>query len=323
MPPAWLCIKDAAILTIGVIVYFFVNLINSIRLYLFPVYKSLKNEVILITGAANGLGRLLCVEFSRHCPTILALDVDEIGLKETAELVANTTGCQIKTYKCNLKDKHEIDKVVRLIRNDFGKVTVLVNNAGITNMGGFFRCNREQFEDLIKVNTLAQYHLTKEFLPSMLGKRYNPYSSVQSSEEPHGHIVCLASICGVMAFQSFPIYCASKAAVLLLMESLELELASLGITNEICITRVLPYLIKTNMASVISGTRSGVFVVSDAKWCAKRIVDGVLKNERVVYIPGYMRIFAILKLLSPGYAYRYLHKMMANALIFVQKMTSS
>ncbi|CAH8532914.1 unnamed protein product [Heterobilharzia americana] len=285
-------LKEITSLTVGVIVYCFLNLIHNIRLYLFPIYKSLSDDVVLITGAGNGLGRSLCVEFSKYCPTILALDVDENGLKETAELVLTSTGCLIKTYKCDLKNEQAIDETIQLILNDFNKVTVLVNNAGIAKVEEFLQSSREDFEDVLKVNTLAQYQLTKAFLPFMLGKVYNS----QSLTDPQGHIVCLASISGVMCFRRFHMYGASKSAILLLMESLEQELDSIGITDQICITRVLPFLINTNMICGVSGTRSAVLPVIDTVSCAKRIVDGVLKNERVIYIPSCLRLFGILKL---------------------------
>nr|CAH8846026.1 unnamed protein product [Trichobilharzia regenti] len=319
MSSIWLYIKDSFILTVPIIAYCLLNLIISIRLYLFPIYKSLKNEVILITGAGNGLGRYLCVEFSKYCPSILALDIDEKGLHETAELVSTVTGCSIKTYTCDLKDKQAVDKITELIIQQYGGITVLVNNAGILKGGPFLKGTMEDFEDMLKVNTLAHYQLIKAFLPSMLGSGDNWQFSEQHRKTPHGHIVCISSVSAVMPFRGLPLYGSSKAAALSLMESLELELASVGITDQICITKVLPYLINTSLIGGIIGSRSNIFPINDTVWCAKRIVEGVLKNERVIYIGSCMRFFAILKLLSPMYAYRYVNKVMSASVIYAKK----
>ncbi|CAH8846059.1 unnamed protein product [Trichobilharzia szidati] len=284
---------------------------------------NLADDVILITGAGNGLGRYLCVEFSKYCSTILALDIDEKGLNETAELVSTVTGCSIKTYTCDLKDKQAIDKFTELIIERYGGITVLVNNAGILKGGAFLKGTREDFEDALKVNTLAHYQLIKAFLPSMLGNEDSLQFSEQRRKTPYGHIVCISSVSGVMPFRGLPIYGASKAAALSLMESLELELASTGITDQICITKVLPYLMNTSLIGGIIGSRSSIFSVNDTVWCAKRIVEGVLKNERVIYIGSCMRLFAILKLLSPIYAYRYVNKLMSTSVIYAQKPCSN
>ncbi|KAH8876650.1 Short-chain dehydrogenase/reductase family 16C member 6 [Schistosoma japonicum] len=217
----------------------FWEIVHRILQTISPVYKDLSSDVILITGAGSGIGRLMCLEFAKFCPNIVAVDKNEKSLVETSELVHKETGVQIKVY------------------------------------------------------------LIQAFLPSMLNKMSeNPISNnvPVKFRHPRGHIVCISSIAGLIPLAGGADYCASKAAAILLSESVELELLRLGVDNEVHVTRVLPFLLNTDMFRGVTPKHPLLFPIVDAGYCASRIVQSVRLNERVVYVTARYRILPILKM---------------------------
>ncbi|CAH8505538.1 unnamed protein product [Schistosoma turkestanicum] len=268
-----------------------------------PVYKDLSSDVILVTGAGNGIGRLMCLEFAKFCPNIIAVDKNEKGLLETSKLVFKETNIQIKVYTCDLRHKKEIDELSTNVLKEFGKVTVLVNNAGVMNADFISELTQDSIENCFKVNTLSHVYLSQAFLPTMLNKT-NENSNCDNDvpvtfRHPRGHIVCISSIAGRVPLAGGADYCASKAAALLFAESLELELLKLGVDDEIRVTRVLPFLLNTDMFKGVTPKRPLLFPTVDASYCANRIVQSVRLNERVVYVSPRYRILPILQILLP------------------------
>ncbi|KAK4471571.1 hypothetical protein MN116_004987 [Schistosoma mekongi] len=280
----------------------FYELANRILQTISPVYKDLSSDIILITGAGNGIGRLMCLEFAKFCPNIVAVDKNEKSLVETSGLVYKETGVQIKVYVCDLRQKKAIDELSTNVLREFGKVTVLVNNAGVVNANFIDDLTSDEIEDCFKVNVLSHFYLIQAFLPSMLNKMgENPISNNVRVKfrHPRGHIVCISSIAGLIPLAGVADYCASKAAALLLSESVELELLKLGVDNEVHVTRVLPFLLNTDMFKGITPKHPLLFPIVDAGYCASRIVQSVRLNERVVYVTARYRILPILKMLLP------------------------
>lgn len=104
----------------GIFLCFLTEILNNIRWWFFPTYNDLTNDVVLITGkwiprppsavtvmfpigAGNGIGRLMCVEFAKYCPKVVAWDYQEHALEETASMVGKVTGHSLHTYVCDLR----------------------------------------------------------------------------------------------------------------------------------------------------------------------------------------------------------------------------
>ncbi|CAH8523879.1 unnamed protein product [Heterobilharzia americana] len=244
----------------------------------------------------------MCLEFAKFCPTIIAVDINESSLSETSDIVHQNTGVRIKTYVCDLRHKKAIDELSSSVLREFGKVTILVNNAGIVNTDNVTELTSNAMKDCFKVNVFSHFYLIQAFLPSMLSKpnmNSNGLNDPVKYYHPRGHIVCVSSIAGYVPLAGGADYCASKAAAILLSESVELELLNLGVNDEICITRILPFLVNTNMFKGVTPKHPLLFPVVDASYCAQRIVQSVRLNERVVYISPRYRILPILKILLP------------------------
>ena len=189
------------------------------------------NSVAVITGAGSGIGRALAVRLARERIAGLAIaDVDAGGLKETASLV-EPLGVISTTH---VVDVSKLDDVKRLAEESVaahGRVTHLINNAGVGVLGTFEHLSIEDFEWLMGINFWGVVYGCKVFLPILL-------------EQPSAHIVNLSSVFGFVAPEEQSAYCSSKFAVRGFTESLRHELAE---TN-VFVSAVHPGGIKTNIA---------------------------------------------------------------------------
>lgn len=190
-----------------------------------------KESVAVITGAGSGIGRALAKRLAAEGIAGLALaDLNEAGLAETAEL----TGGHIKvtTYAVNVADREVMrifaDDVVR----DHGRVTHVINHAGVALGGTVCEVSFDEIEWLMGVNFWGVVHGTKFFLPYL-------------EREKSAHIVNISSLFGFIAPPGQAAYCASKFAVRGFTESLRHELEG---TN-IAVSAVHPGGVKTNIAN--------------------------------------------------------------------------
>lgn len=190
-----------------------------------------KNSVAVITGAASGIGRALAVRLAEEKIAGVAIsDVNEAGVNETAALV-EATGVPVSTH---IIDVAKLDQVQRLADEavaKHGRVTHLVNNAGVGVLGTFEQLSIEDFEWLMNINFWGVVYGCKVFLPVL-------------RQQDSAHIVNVSSVFGFIAPEEQTAYCSSKFAVRGFTESLRHELAG---TN-VVVSAVHPGGIKTNIA---------------------------------------------------------------------------
>lgn len=189
------------------------------------------SSVAVITGAGSGIGRALALRLARERIAGLALaDVDETGLSETAALV-ESLGVPTTTHAI---DVSKLDDVKRLAEESVaahGRVTHLVNNAGVGLLGTFEHISLDDFEWLMGINFWGVVYGCKVFLPIL-------------RQQPSAHIVNVSSVFGFIAPEEQSAYCSSKFAVRGFTESLRHELEG---TN-VFVSAVHPGGIKTNIA---------------------------------------------------------------------------
>ncbi|CAL8093137.1 unnamed protein product [Calicophoron daubneyi] len=269
----------------------------------FKKRRDLSREVILVTGAGGGIGRLLCVEFAKCCPTVVAWSHHQSKLEDTARLVLEKTGVIIKTYACDIRSRESIRQTAQRVLDEVGTVTILVNNAGILNAKRLMALEQSEIEDCFKINVISNFYIIQEFLPSMMGvkSKEDTPSSVALAK---GHIVTVASVSSVIPCVGYSDYSASKAAVLSMSESLEMELALMNLDRKIRMTNVLPFVVNTEMTAGLKAKRPFLFPFIDAEYCAHRIVNAVRANERTVYITAQYSILPLLKWLCPAVTFR-------------------
>ncbi|KAG5445022.1 Epidermal retinol dehydrogenase 2 [Clonorchis sinensis] len=279
---------------------FAAELLKNLWHILVPTYKDLSNDVILITGAGAGIGRLMCLEFAQYCPTLIGLDMNKDTLNETARAVVRLGGPVLHTYVCDLRSRDDINQTVARVLREVGRVTILVNNAGVVSGKRILDLKPVDIDDTFQVNVISHIYMLQALLPSMMGSDGRVEGGMGSSgSAPRGHIVTIASLASVIPNPGFADYCASKAAALMLSDALELELSVANLEKHIHVTRVCPFFINTQMFEGCRPSLSWLFPIVDADYCVRQIVKAVRANERLVFIHRWQFLLAVLYWIVP------------------------
>ena len=187
----------------------------------------LKDKVVLITGGSRGLGLVLAREFASEGAriAICARDGEELAAaKEDLE----ARGAEVFDALCDVRNQDEINQLVGDVCMRFGQIDVLVNNAGVIQVGPLTAQTEQDFEDAMAIHFWAPYHMINTVLPIMRGAGA-------------GRIINIASIGGKIAVPHLAPYCASKFALVGLSSALHVELAK----ENIYVTTVCPGLMRT------------------------------------------------------------------------------
>jgi len=292
---------------------------------LFARPKSLQDDVILVTGAGHGIGRLLCMELSKHCRKIIGWDINQKGLLETAEIVKSVTGVIMKCQQCDVSNQDQINDCITQLQNEFGRVTILINSAGIVIANYFAQLSKEKFEKIMKTNLFAPFYITQAVLPGMLGSAYEKALMsipkavrVQpikqqlpdlNAHPPRGHLVFITSVAGVVPAPGLSDYCATKSGLIMLSDNLRMELEKMGVGQHISVTDIRPYAINTGMFTGVHSKVSFILPILRQEDVAKRTVQSILWQEDIVYIPWHASLLPIVVNLFPNWMVRIILKL--------------
>lgn len=216
-----------------------------------------KNSVVVITGAASGIGRALAVRMASEGVAGIAIsDVKEAGLDETAAMI---TGVPVSTHVMDVSKLDEVKQLADDVIAKHGRVTHLINNAGVGVLGSFEQLSIEDFEWLMGINFWGVIYGCKVFLPLL-------------KSQPQSHIVNVSSVFGLIAPEEQSAYCSSKFAVRGFTESLRHELAG----STVSVSCVHPGGIKTNIAR---NSRVGENTPEEWKQQGAKFFDKVAKTS--------------------------------------------
>lgn len=217
-----------------------------------------QNTVAVITGAASGIGRALAVRLAKERVAGIAIsDVDASGLRETAELI-NPSGVPVSTHVIDVSKLDQVERLAAEALERHGRVTHLVNNAGVGLIGTFEQISLEDFKWLMDINFWGVVYGCKVFLPIL-------------RQQKTAHIVNVSSVFGLIAPEEQTAYCSSKFAVRGFTESLRHELAG----SNIAVSAVHPGGIRTNIAR---NSRVGKDTPDDWKLQGTKFFDKVAKT---------------------------------------------
>lgn len=207
--------------------------------------KLLEGKVALITGAARGIGKAIALKFAKEGCNIAFTDlvIDENGKKTEEEIAA--FGVKAKGYASNAADFEACHAVVAEVVKDFGRLDVLVNNAGITKDGLMMRMSEAQWDAVIGVNLKSAFNFVHAVTPVMMRQR-------------SGSIINMASVVGVHGNAGQCNYSASKAGMIGLAKSIAQELGSRGVRAN----AIAPGFIITDMTAQLSDAVK-------EEWCKK------------------------------------------------------
>jgi len=187
----------------------------------------LKDKTVLITGGSRGLGLVMAREFARHGArlALCARDVEEL---EHARLDLERFGAEVMVVRCDVRNKQDVNDMVAAVNARFGNVDVLVNNAGVIQVGPLEVMTQEDFEQAMQAHFWAPLNTIMAVLPSMRQRKA-------------GRIVNITSIGGKVAVPHLVPYSASKFALVGLSKGLRAELMKDGIS----VTTICPGLMRT------------------------------------------------------------------------------
>ena len=195
---------------------------------------TLSGRIALVTGASQGIGRACAIELARAGAHV-ALAARSVDKLEAVAAEITAAGGTAKAFALDVASEDSIKECARAVLAHFGKVEILVNNAGITRDGLMMRMKREDWDAVLATNLTGAFLLTQACVSSLLKNRW-------------GRVINITSIVGQTGQAGQANYAASKAGLIGLTKSLAREFASRGIT----VNAVAPGLIETDMTTVLS-----------------------------------------------------------------------
>ncbi|MGW2015834.1 SDR family oxidoreductase [Streptomyces sp. NPDC001927] len=199
-----------------------------------PVYaERFGGQLVLVTGAASGIGRATAFAFAEAGARVVAVDRDGEGAARTAEMARLIGAPEAWGEIVDVSDEQAMEKLAAKVASEYGIVDVLVNNAGIGLSGSFFATTSEDWKKVLDVNLWGVIHGCRIFGGQMAERGQG------------GHIVNTASAAAFQPSRALPAYSTSKAAVLMLSECLRAELAGQGIG----VSAICPGIVNTNITA--------------------------------------------------------------------------
>lgn len=192
-----------------------------------------KGKVALVTGASRGIGRSIALLLASNGARIVAVDVNEEGTAALVEEI-KALGGEAVGVQGNVTLAADAENMVDKAVEAFGRVDILINNAGITRDGLLLRMKEEEWDAVLNVNLKGAFLCTKAVAKVMTKQRY-------------GRIINIASVVGQMGNAGQANYCASKAGIIGLTKSNARELARRNVT----VNAVAPGFIATDMTDAL------------------------------------------------------------------------
>lgn len=196
--------------------------------------KLLEGKTALITGASKGIGRTIAEKFAEHGANVAFTYLSSVEKGLALEQELQSFGTQIKGYRSDASKFDEADKLINDIVADFGKLDIVVNNAGITKDGLLMRMTEEQWDEVLNVNLKSIFNVTKAASKIMMKAR-------------QGVFINMSSVVGIQGNAGQGNYAASKAGIIGFSKSMAKELGSRNIRTNV----VAPGFIKTEMTEVL------------------------------------------------------------------------
>lgn len=195
---------------------------------------SLQGQIALITGASRGIGQGIVLELGRQGATVIGTATTKEGALAISEYLtaAGIKGCGMAL---DVNDVKQIDQVISDTRKQYGEISILVNNAGITRDNLLARMTDEEWDDIMSTNLKSVFRMSRAVLRAMMKAR-------------HGRIINISSVIGSMGNAGQANYAASKAGIIGFSKSLACEIGSRNIT----VNCIAPGFIATDMTEALS-----------------------------------------------------------------------
>ena len=194
-----------------------------------------EKKVVVVTGASRGIGKEIALKYAENGYNVAINYVSDKTNVEELEKEFKEKGAEALIVKADVSKSEQVQEFIKAVIEKYGKIDVLVNNAGITRDMLLMRMKEEDFDKVIEINLKGTFLVTKEVVPYMMKKR-------------DGKIISLSSVVGVTGNAGQCNYSASKAGIIGFTKSIAKELASRNIRAN----AVAPGFIETDMTNVLS-----------------------------------------------------------------------
>ncbi len=236
-------------------------------------------KIALVTGAGRGIGRAIAVSLAEAgMHVIVNYNSSEAGAAAAVKEITEAGG-SASTYQCDVSDYEDSKKMIDEVVKEYGRIDVLVNNAGITKDNIIMRMSEEDFDDVLRVNLKSAFNTTKHLSRYLLKQR-------------SGRIINISSVSGVLGNAGQANYSASKAGIIGLTKSTARELAPRGVTCN----AVAPGFIDTDMTMAMNDAAKNTMVsqiplgrIGEASDVAYLVA--FLASEQAGYITG--QVFSV------------------------------
>ena len=242
--------------------------------------KNLNDKVVVITGAAGGMGREMAIQAAQQGALLAISDWNDDALNETADLCKQAGGKRVRADKVDVSDREAMKTWAASVAEEFGRVNMVINNAGVTVTGDFETMSYEDFDWIVGINFYGVVHGTKEFLPHLIASG-------------DGALVNISSLFGLVSMPGQSAYNATKYAVRGFSEAIREEM--LVNKHGVSVTVVHPGGIRTGIArngrknaeidaSKIDNLFDKKLARMDADKAARIILKGALKKQARVLV---------------------------------------
>lgn len=197
---------------------------------------TLKNKIALVTGAGQGIGKTIALSLAKKGANIVIADINQSEAQITAEEIKKI-GNESLASQCDVSKKTEITKLMNQLAQKFGKIDILINNAGIFPFVPFEKITESDWDKVLNINLKSMFLLSQEAVKTM---------------PENGKIINISSIAAFIGFESLTHYCASKGGVNSFTRALALELAP----KKINVNAIAPGAIETPGASKMTDEKA-------------------------------------------------------------------
>ncbi|MBU8892107.1 MAG: SDR family oxidoreductase [Bacteroidales bacterium] len=240
-----------------------------------------KNKIVLITGGAAGIGKLMANKIlNLGASKMILWDINKENLDITSKELTGL-GFDVFSFIVDVSNLEQIKQAAQKVKEEVGVPDILINNAGIVVGKYFHEHSHEDIDLSMSINTSALMHITLEFLNDIIKKG-------------EGHIVNIASAAGMVSNPKMSVYCASKWAAIGWSDSLRLEMEQ--ISKKIKVTTVTPYYISTGM---FDGVKSPIIPIVKPETAANKIIKAIKKNRIFIRMPWLVYTMPFVKGILP------------------------
>jgi len=245
--------------------------------------RRLGGKRVLITGAAQGIGRALAARFAAAGARLVLTDLRALEVEGVAAALRDS-GAETAAYPLDVTDPASIERARAAVHDELGPIDVLVNNAGVVFGGPFLDVPLARHEATYRVNLLGLAAVTHCFLPDLISR-------------PEGHLVNLASASGLIGLPFGSTYASSKWGVIGLSDSVRLELKLLG-HKHVAVTVICPSYVGTGLFEGAIPPRMTRLLSADR--VAALTIAAILRNRPYVLTPGLVKLTPVLRGVLPA-----------------------